>query len=95
VPLDKASRLPRSRALVAEELGWPVLGWKIAAMKQEMQQALRTDSPIYGRVYFTTRDAVPPPSTPASPARSPRSNTRPEARERPAAARQALQQWKK
>ena len=37
---------------MAGELGWPVLGWKIAAMKEEMQKALRTDSPIYGHVFF-------------------------------------------
>ncbi len=36
---------------VARELAWPVGGWKIAAIKQEMQRALRTTSPIYGRVY--------------------------------------------
>ena len=51
VPPDKAAAY-RIAGMVAEELGWPVLGWKIAAMKEEMQQALRTDSPIYGRVYF-------------------------------------------
>lgn len=42
----------RVAALVSEELGWPVVGWKIAAMKEEMQKALRTDQPIYGRVFF-------------------------------------------
>lgn len=51
VPPDKATAY-RIAGMVAEELGWPVVGWKIAAMKEEMQQALRTDSPIYGRVYF-------------------------------------------
>lgn len=51
VPPDKATAY-RIAGMVAEELGWPVLGWKIAAMKEEMQHALRTDSPIYGRVYF-------------------------------------------
>jgi 2-keto-4-pentenoate hydratase len=50
VPPDKATAY-RVAALVAEELGWPVGGWKIAAMKEEMQKALRTDSPIYGRVF--------------------------------------------
>jgi 2-keto-4-pentenoate hydratase len=50
VPPDKPVAY-RVAAWVAEELGWPVAGWKIAAMKQEMQQALRTDSPIYGRVF--------------------------------------------
>ncbi|MGQ3301935.1 2-keto-4-pentenoate hydratase [Reyranella sp.] len=51
VPPDKATAY-KIAGMVAEDLGWPVLGWKIAAMKEEMQQALRTDSPIYGRVYF-------------------------------------------
>ncbi|MEM7190729.1 MAG: fumarylacetoacetate hydrolase family protein, partial [Pseudomonadota bacterium] len=37
---------------VARALGWPVAGWKIAATKEEMQQALRTDAPIYGRVFM-------------------------------------------
>jgi 2-keto-4-pentenoate hydratase len=50
VPPDKATAY-RVAAMVAEELGWPVGGWKIAAMKEEMQKALRTDSPIYGRVF--------------------------------------------
>ena len=51
VPPGKATAY-KIAGMVAEDLGWPVLGWKIAAMKEEMQQALRTDSPIYGRVYF-------------------------------------------
>ncbi len=51
VPPDKATAY-RVAGLVAEELGWTVGGWKIAAMKEEMQKALRTDSPIYGRVFF-------------------------------------------
>ncbi len=50
VPADKTEAY-RVASLVAEELGWPVAGWKIAAMKAEMQRALRTDSPIYGRVF--------------------------------------------
>jgi 2-keto-4-pentenoate hydratase len=37
--------------MVAQELGWRIAGWKIAANKEEMQKALRTDSPIYGRVF--------------------------------------------
>ena len=53
VPPDEATAY-RIAGMVAEDLGWPVLGWKIAAMKEEMQQALRTDSPIYGRVYSLT-----------------------------------------
>ena len=51
VPPDAATAY-RVAAMVAEELGWTVGGWKIAAMKEEMQKALRTDQPIYGRVYF-------------------------------------------
>ena len=50
VPPDKASAYKVAR-LVAEELGWEVAGWKIAANLDEMQKALRTDSPIYGRVF--------------------------------------------
>ncbi|MSP75738.1 MAG: hydratase [Rhodospirillaceae bacterium] len=48
----------RVAGMVAEELGWPVLGWKIAAFKEEMQQALRTDSPIYGRTFFVKETPV-------------------------------------
>ena len=51
VPPDTATAY-RIAGMVAEELGWPVLGWKIAAAKEEMQKALRTDSPIYGRTFF-------------------------------------------
>jgi len=51
VPPDKETAY-RVAALVAEELGWTVAGWKIAAMKEDMQKALRTDQPIYGRVFF-------------------------------------------
>jgi len=51
VPPDKATAYGVA-GLVADGLGWPVVGWKIAAMKEEMQEALRTDSPIYGRVFF-------------------------------------------
>ncbi len=51
MPPDKEMAY-RVAALVAEELGWTVAGWKIAAMKEEMQKALRTDQPIYGRVFF-------------------------------------------
>jgi 2-keto-4-pentenoate hydratase len=54
VPPDKeiAYRVAR---MVEEELGWEVVGWKIAAMKQEMQRQLRTDSPIYGRVFRSVK----------------------------------------
>ncbi len=57
VPPDPATAY-HVAGLVAEELGWPVLGWKIAAFKDEMQQALRTDSPIYGRTYFVRETPV-------------------------------------
>ena len=50
VPPDRDSAY-RVAGLVAEELGWPVAGWKIAAAKAEMQRQLRTDAPIYGRVF--------------------------------------------
>ena len=50
VPPDQATAY-RVAARVAEQLGWAVGGWKIAAMKAEMQKALRTDQPIYGRVF--------------------------------------------
>lgn len=50
VPPDKATAY-RVAGMVAEELGWQVGGWKIAAQKEEMQRQLRTDSPIYGRVF--------------------------------------------
>jgi len=36
---------------VAKALEWTVGGWKIAATNGEMQSALRTDAPIYGRVF--------------------------------------------
>ena len=49
-PPDPASAY-QVAALVEKELGWDVVGWKIAATNQTMQQALRTDAPIYGRVY--------------------------------------------
>jgi 2-keto-4-pentenoate hydratase len=49
-PPDKETAYGIAR-MVAEELGWRVAGWKIAAMKEEMQKALRVDSPIYGRVF--------------------------------------------
>lgn len=41
----------RTNGLVADALGWPLLGWKIAATTPEMQQRLRTTEPIYGRTY--------------------------------------------
>lgn len=50
VPPDKATAYRIAR-MVAEELGWGIAGWKIAATNPTMRQALRTDSPIYGPVY--------------------------------------------
>jgi 2-keto-4-pentenoate hydratase len=58
VPPDKDTAY-RIAHLVEEELGWQVAGWKIAAAKEEMQQALRTDSPIYGRVFAPGVHAAP------------------------------------
>ena len=46
-------------ALVADGLGWPPLGWKIAATTPVMQQRLRTDVPIYGRTYRRFEHASP------------------------------------
>ena len=60
VPPDTATAYDIA-AMVARELGWSVGGWKIAAMKEEMQRALRTDAPIYGRVY--RQFVVPSPVT--------------------------------
>jgi 2-keto-4-pentenoate hydratase len=50
IPPDKETAYRVAR-LVEEELGLPVMGWKIAAMKEELQRQLRTDQPIYGRFY--------------------------------------------
>lgn len=50
VPPDKDTAYRIAR-LVEEKLGWEVAGWKIAAWKEELQKKLRTDSPIYGRVF--------------------------------------------
>ena len=58
VPPDKHTAY-RIAQMVAEELGWQIAGWKIAAMKEEMQMALRTDSPIYGRVFAPMAMASP------------------------------------
>jgi 2-keto-4-pentenoate hydratase len=46
--------------MVEEELGWDVVGWKIAAMNKGLQRQLRTDAPIYGRVF---RNLKPSPAT--------------------------------
>ena len=50
VPPDNATAY-RVAGLVEEELGWEIVGWKIAAMKEGLQRQLRTDAPIYGRVF--------------------------------------------
>ena len=59
VPADKATAY-RVAAMVAEELGWTVGGWKIAAAKEEMQKALRTDSPVPGESEAGFSDATRP-----------------------------------
>lgn len=47
-------------AEVADALGWPVGGWKIAANSREMQRRLRAAEPIFGRVFapFLLRSGV-------------------------------------
>jgi len=61
-----AALLPRTNAegyqvnaRVADKLGWPMLGWKIAATTTVMQQRLRTTEPIYGRTYARFETASP------------------------------------
>lgn len=49
----------RINELVAQGLGWPPLGWKIAATTPVMQKRLRTDQPIYGRTYKRFESACP------------------------------------
>jgi 2-keto-4-pentenoate hydratase len=58
IPPDKHTAYQIAQ-MVAEELAWPIVGWKIAALKQDMQKALRTDSPIYGRVFAPMVKASP------------------------------------
>ena len=58
VPPDKETAY-RIAQMVAQELDRPVVGWKIAAMKEEMQKELRADSPIYGRVFAPMVKASP------------------------------------
>lgn len=50
VPPD-ADTAYRVAQMVEEELGWDVVGWKIAGMKSGLQRQLRISSPIYGRVF--------------------------------------------
>jgi 2-keto-4-pentenoate hydratase len=54
VPPDKETAYRIAR-MVEEALGWEVAGWKIAAMNRRLQQQLRTDAPIYGRVFGTLK----------------------------------------
>lgn len=58
MPADKDTAYRIAR-MVEEELGLAVAGWKIAAAKEEMQKALRTDSPIYGRVFAPNVEQSP------------------------------------
>lgn len=46
-------------ARVADKLGWPQLGWKIAATTPEMQKRLRASAPIYGRTFCQFAIASP------------------------------------
>jgi len=57
-PPDKATAYVIA-GMAADALGWQVAGWKIAAAKPEMQRQLRTDAPIYGRVFAHKRIAGP------------------------------------
>ncbi|WP_314950432.1 2-keto-4-pentenoate hydratase [Bradyrhizobium cosmicum] len=50
VPPD-AETAYRVAQMVEEELGWDVVGWKIAGMKPGLQRQLRISTPIYGRVF--------------------------------------------
>ncbi|HYF08167.1 MAG TPA: hypothetical protein VD970_11145, partial [Acetobacteraceae bacterium] len=50
VPVDESAAY-RVAARVADALGWPIAGWKIAANNPEMQRRLRASQPIYGRVF--------------------------------------------
>jgi len=58
MPPDKPTAY-RIAQMVVEELGLPIAGWKIAAMKEEMQTALRTETAIYGRVFAPMVKASP------------------------------------
>jgi hypothetical protein len=54
VPLDKAAAY-RIAGMVAEELGWPVLGWKNRGDEAgDAAGPANSTPPIYGRVYFVT-----------------------------------------
>lgn len=44
---------------VARRLGWPQLGWKIAATTEAVRAKLGTDGPIYGRTFQRFRHASP------------------------------------
>ena len=59
VPVD-ANAAYAVAARVAAALEWPVGGWKIAANSREMQQRLRAEEPIFGRVFspFLLRSGV-------------------------------------
>lgn len=50
VPVDATSAYETAR-VIAENLGWEIGGWKIAATNARMQKSLRTDTPIFGRVF--------------------------------------------
>jgi 2-keto-4-pentenoate hydratase len=50
VPPD-ADTAYRIAQMVEEELGWDVVGWKIAGMKPGLQRQLGISTPIYGRVF--------------------------------------------
>lgn len=41
----------RTMLAVAKQLGWPRLGWKIAATNEVMQKALGTQGPVFGMTF--------------------------------------------
>jgi len=45
--------------LVARDLGWEPLGWKIAGTTPDVREKLRLDGPIYGRTYRQFATASP------------------------------------
>ncbi len=53
---DEAYRI---NAKVAALLGWPILGWKIAATTEAVRTKLKTDRPIYGRTFQRFKYASP------------------------------------
>lgn len=49
----------RTMLQVAERLGWPRLGWKIAGTNENMQRILGTQGPVFGMTFSTFLRASP------------------------------------